>query len=67
MSHVLWRTSSCSGGDGGGCVEVGTGSGGQVFVRDSKEREGPVLAVTGAAWQALPWQVKASRSPSTSR
>jgi len=67
-SVIAWRTSSYSG-NGGSCVEVGwqtsSYSGGNgdcvevavapdtVLVRDSKDRDGPVLSVSTAAWHAF--------------
>ena len=50
---VVWRTSSYTGGSGN-CVEVAPASaGGSVLVRDTKDREGPVLAVPATAWRAF--------------
>ncbi len=50
---IVWRTSSYTGGSGN-CVEVAPASaGGTVLVRDTKNREGPVLAVPAAAWRAF--------------
>ena len=47
-----WRKSSYSGGNGGRCIEVGTHAGnGRVLVRDTKDRPGPVLRFTPAAWK----------------
>lgn len=51
-SSPQWFKSSYSGGSGTECVECTRVDGG-VWVRDSKWRGGPVLAVTNAAWQAL--------------
>ena len=45
-----WRKSSRS--DAIHCVEVAS-DGNSVFVRDSKNVEGPVLAFTTTAWQAF--------------
>ena len=45
-----WRTSSRC--EGGACIEIGTTPEG-VAVRDTADRGGPVLAVTGAAWTAF--------------
>jgi hypothetical protein len=53
MENVLglsWRKSSYSSNGGGNCVEVGVGLPGKVAVRDSKDREGPKLAVSDQAW-----------------
>lgn len=47
-SAVKWRKSSYSG--IGNCVEV-AGHAGQVLIRDSKNPDGYVLAVTPAAWR----------------
>lgn len=74
---VTWRKSSYSGGNGGGCVEVGiwrksSHSGGncvevgapagvdRVLVRDTKDRQGPALALTPQVWRRFAERVKAS-------
>ncbi|MFI0898896.1 DUF397 domain-containing protein [Streptomyces sp. NPDC020983] len=44
-----WFTSSYSE-NGGACVEVAVNVPGTVPVRDSKDRSGPALAFTPAAW-----------------
>ena len=47
-----WRKSSHSGGNGGNCVEVGAQpEPTRVLVRDTKDRNGPMLRFTPAAWQ----------------
>ena len=51
-----WRTSSYSGQDGD-CAEVAAESGG-ILLRDTKDRAGPVLKVTGAAWKAFTASLK---------
>ncbi|MGH3224494.1 MAG: DUF397 domain-containing protein [Streptosporangiaceae bacterium] len=57
----MWRKSSHSGGNGGGCVEVGAPAGvDQVLVRDTKDRQGPVLAFTPQAWRRFAQRVKAT-------
>ncbi|MPZ65637.1 MAG: DUF397 domain-containing protein [Pseudonocardiaceae bacterium] len=48
---IVWRTSSYSAGNGG-CVAVAAAPQ-RVLVRDSKDPDGPVLAVTPAAWRAF--------------
>ncbi|MGH3813090.1 MAG: DUF397 domain-containing protein [Pseudonocardiaceae bacterium] len=48
---IVWRTSSYSG-SGSDCVEVAPAPAG-VLVRDSKNADGPVLAVTITAWRAF--------------
>ncbi|MGW3889437.1 DUF397 domain-containing protein [Micromonospora chokoriensis] len=47
----VWRTSTRSGGEGD-CVEV-AGFAETVGVRDSKDRQGPVLTFTPSAWAAF--------------
>jgi hypothetical protein len=44
-----WRKPSYSGNGGGNCVEVGQ-SARIVLVRDTKDRDGAVLAVSSDAW-----------------
>ncbi|MCX4468888.1 hypothetical protein C5N14_10345 [Micromonospora sp. MW-13] len=53
LSTARWRTSSRSNGTGGNCVEVAVNLPGVVAVRDSKDRSGPVLACSPAAWRAF--------------
>jgi hypothetical protein len=43
-----WRKSSYSGGQSASCVEVATI--GAVLVRDTTDRDGFTLSVSGAAW-----------------
>jgi hypothetical protein len=50
-SGAQWRKSSYSA-NGGNCVEVASLPG-VVAVRDSKNPDGPRLAVTGNAWSAF--------------
>lgn len=47
-----WRTSSRSSSQGGQCVEVAETES-TWYVRDSKDRRGPVLAVTDRAWSVF--------------
>ncbi|MEV5542473.1 DUF397 domain-containing protein [Saccharopolyspora shandongensis] len=47
-----WRTSSRSNGQGGMCVEVGSGPG-IVGVRDTKDRDGAVLVFPRQQWAAF--------------
>jgi hypothetical protein len=49
--EVGWRTSSYSG-SGSACVEIAPAPAG-VLVRDSKNADGPVLAITTPAWHAF--------------
>jgi hypothetical protein len=52
-----WRKSSFSG-NGGNCVEVGKAD--RVLIRDTRDRTGPVLTVTSAAWRAFVSDVRDS-------
>ncbi|MFI2610636.1 DUF397 domain-containing protein [Kitasatospora sp. NPDC018619] len=49
---VSWAKSSYSNDDGGNCVEVATCPS-TVHVRDSKDKAGPTLSFTPAAWSAF--------------
>jgi hypothetical protein len=52
---IAWRTSSRSGSGGGSnCVEVGTTADkARVLVRDTKDRDGGILAFSPAAWSGF--------------
>ncbi|HZD37102.1 MAG TPA: DUF397 domain-containing protein [Actinomycetes bacterium] len=50
LEHAIWRKSSYSGSNG--CVEVAFVDG-NVAVRDSKNRQGPVLVFTPVEWDAF--------------
>jgi hypothetical protein len=56
-TQLTWRKSSRSGSQGSACVEVAM-LGGGVVARDSKDPEGSVLHLTGAAWAGLLGRVK---------
>ncbi|MEV2246012.1 DUF397 domain-containing protein [Streptomyces sp. NPDC049970] len=47
--ELAWVKSSYSGAEGGECVEVAAAAA-QVFVRDSKQVNGPVLTVGPGVW-----------------
>jgi hypothetical protein len=51
-SGLVWFTSSHSSSEGGDCVEVASCPH-AVHVRDTKDRNGPQLALTPAAWSAF--------------
>ncbi|MGW2507844.1 DUF397 domain-containing protein [Streptomyces scopuliridis] len=51
-TELAWFKSSYSGGDGDSCVEVATCHD-TVHVRDSKEKTGPQLALSPAAWTSF--------------
>lgn len=59
MDAVNWRKASYSAGNGGGCVEAGTGAR-RVLVRDTQDRSGPVLRFSPAAWRRFAAQVRRS-------
>lgn len=50
--QVTWWRSSYTG-ETGNCVEVARPPGGGWWVRDSKDRSGPVLQFTTAEWSAF--------------
>ncbi|MFJ8435317.1 DUF397 domain-containing protein [Kitasatospora sp. NPDC094019] len=50
--EIAWRKSSHSGDEGGECVEVAETTS-AVLVRDSKDKSGPHLTFTPAAWEAF--------------
>ena len=50
LSQVVWRTSTLS--SAGNCVETAFLSD-RVAVRDSKDRQGPVLLFTHSEWDAF--------------
>ncbi|CAL9392363.1 hypothetical protein SUDANB6_01287 [Streptomyces sp. enrichment culture] len=52
VSELDWFKSSYSGSEGDDCVEVAHAPG-AVHVRDSKDPDGPELAVSPAAWEAF--------------
>ncbi|MDC7339341.1 DUF397 domain-containing protein [Streptomyces lydicus] len=49
---LSWHKSSYSGGDGDDCIEIATCPT-TVHVRDSKDKDGPQLAVPAPAWAAF--------------
>jgi hypothetical protein len=54
---ATWKKSSYSGGNGGNCVEVGARpQDDRVLVRDTKDRQGPVLRFTPGAWKRFAHQ-----------
>ncbi len=57
-SRAVWRISSYSN-NGGACVEIADNLHGIVAVRDSKDRNGPVLLLTPAQWRAFTAGIRA--------
>jgi len=56
---VRWRKSSYSGNGGTDCVEAG-GDTRRVLVRDTKDRQGPVLRFSPGVWRRFADEVKRS-------
>jgi Domain of unknown function (DUF397) len=65
LSHIDWRKASYSSNNGGDCIEVtATGAVGadlSCLVRDSKDPDGPRLALSPAVWRAFTRRVKLGR------
>ncbi len=53
LTGARWHKSSRSSQNGGDCVEVAENLPGVVLVRDSKDRDGGVLAFAPSAWRAF--------------
>lgn len=54
LSRAVWRKSTRSGDNGGQCVEVAMLDGGNVALRDSKDKgSGPILVFTAGEWEAF--------------
>jgi Domain of unknown function (DUF397) len=64
LPAVVWRKSSASMANGA-CVEVAHLPSGQVAVRDSKDKAGPVLCFSHDQWQGLLDAIKESRLPTS--
>jgi hypothetical protein len=58
LSRAIWRKSTRSN-NGGACVEVAVNLPDIVAVRDSKQRNGPVLTFTRDDWRTFIRSVKA--------
>ena len=54
-----WRKSSYSGDNGGECVEVASAK--AVQVRDTADRNGPVLIFTADTWRAFTATIRVNR------
>ncbi|BCJ58873.1 DUF397 domain-containing protein [Micromonospora endophytica] len=53
LTGAIWRKSTRSSGNSGNCVEVADNLARVVAVRDSKDRQGPVLTFTPATWRSF--------------
>ncbi|MFD7664892.1 DUF397 domain-containing protein [Streptomyces sp. NPDC059788] len=51
-ASAVWRKSSYSGSDADSCVEMAIGPG-VISIRDSKDADGPQLAISPHAWAAF--------------
>ena len=62
LSTAVWRKSTASAANGS-CVEVAFLPEGQVAVRDSKNRTGPVLRLSSDDWQRLLGAIRGNHFP----
>jgi hypothetical protein len=60
-SGLIWRKSSYSGSDGGGCVEIAQVLDTAMAVRDSKNPDGPRLTFAPDIWRAFVAGAKAGQ------
>lgn len=58
VATLRWRKSTYSGSNGGGCIETASHHG-HVLVRDTQDRDGPLLRFGTAAWRRFTDEVKA--------
>jgi Domain of unknown function (DUF397) len=58
VAGAIWRKSSYSGSNGGGCIDVADNLPGIVAVRDSKDPGGPKLRFSREEWQAFTTSIK---------
>ena len=58
VAGAIWRKSSYSGSNGGGCVDVADNLPGIIAVRDSKDPYGPSLTFSPSEWRTLITSVK---------
>lgn len=54
----VWRKATYSGANGGECVEVASTPAALVAVRDSKDPDGPRLALSPDGWRAFTRRIK---------
>jgi hypothetical protein len=60
-SHLTWRKSTHSGGNGGECIEVAAAGDALVAVRDSKDPNGPRLFISSPIWQTFAQRVRTAK------
>jgi hypothetical protein len=58
VGSPTWRKSTYSGGGSSECLEAGIADHGGVLVRDTKNRDGAMLAFTAKAWAAFTGALK---------
>jgi hypothetical protein len=61
VASLRWRTSTYSGSNGGGCIETASHDS-RVLVRDTRDRTGPILRFSPAAWRRFTGQVKSHQA-----
>lgn len=59
VRDLMWRTARRSAGNGA-CVEVAPANG-QIFVRDSKDQNGPVIYYSACSWRRFVTSAKIGR------
>jgi hypothetical protein len=64
VTRLGWRKSSYSSGNGSNCVEIVSLAAG-LLVRDSKDPDGPALAIAARDWTAFTGLVKAGALDAT--
>jgi hypothetical protein len=58
VAGAIWRKSSYSGSNGGGCIDVADNLPAIVAVRDSKDPHGPNLTFSREEWRAFTNSIK---------
>jgi hypothetical protein len=60
VTVTSWRKASYSSGNGGACIEVGQADR-TVAVRDTQDRQGPMLAFRPDAWRKFTRTLKSAK------
>jgi hypothetical protein len=53
LTHVNWRKSSRSNGEGNQCVEIASLTGGAAAIRDSKDPASGAIMLASSTWDGL--------------